>query len=155
MRPILSILLISAMIVALASSPGCTNLKTESGVYAWAKRRGDICSWEYYMRQFPRGSHVEKARQRILEAQPTSEPWRSLAEGMIDLDDIDVVYFDPADGQLKFIGDHSGRLPPLVLDDLVECLEILGQGHDIGVSIEPKAGIKTGQAKIGKSKPGR
>ena len=143
------ILLISATIVVLVSSFGCTNLKTESGVYAWAKRRGDICSWEYYMRHFPRGSRVEKARQRILEAQPTSDLWRSVAEGMIDLDDIDVVYFDPADGQLKFIGDHYGKLPPLVFDDLVECLQMLGQGHDIGVSIEPKAGIKTGQAKIG------
>ena len=149
MRSILSIFFISAMIVTLVSSPGCTNLETESGVYGWAKHKGDICSWEYYMRQFPRGSHVAKARQRILEAQPTSEPWRSVAEGMIDLDDIDIVYFDPADGELKFIGEHSGRLPPLLLDDLVECLEILGQGHDIGVSIEPEAGIKTGQSKIG------
>ena len=60
-----------------------------------------------------------------------------VAQGMIDLDDIDMVYYDPADGQLKFVGNHSGRLPPLVFDDLVECLEILGQGHNIGVSIEP------------------
>ena len=139
----------TVLVVCVIGLAGCANLQTEEGVYSWAKGKGDICSWEYYIREFPQGGQVSEAKKRIVKKQPSRKPWNSVAEGMADLDDIDSVYYDPDDGELKFIGDNSGRLPPLIFDDLIECLDILISGHEIGVSIEPKAGIKTGKTNIG------
>lgn len=150
MRLLVSALLGNLLFALLLLTGGCGGQNTETGTYYWAKDQNTICGWESYLRQWPNGSHGAEARQAIVNAQPQAAPWTQIAQGMMDLDDIDQVYYDQEDGQLKFIGSHSGTLPPLLLDDLAECIEILDDTHrDLGVSIEPKGGINSEQVKPG------
>lgn len=101
---------------------------------------------ESALRRSPTSAEAVHARQRILEYLPKADPWRSIAAQLVDLDDIDGATFDPTTNRLVVWGKAEGRLPPLLLDDLVVALTIIGEGQDLGVSIEPRGGMHAAPA---------
>lgn len=125
------------LFVFITACQSTLNIRTDKELFKLAKSSGDIYYWECYLREFPNGKYVREARKAIRRKLSKKEPWKSIALTIMPLDDIDGAAFDPADGQLRIWGEDTGRLPPLLLDDLVMALKIIGRGEDIGVSIEP------------------
>lgn len=127
--------------------------KTENELYELAKSTNSIYYWENLLRDYPEGKYTSEARQAIIAKLPQEEPLHSFAYMLASLEDIDGASFDPEDGQLRIWGEKSsGRLPPLLLDDLIVAIRVNALNERLGVSIEPSEGLK-GHERSGTEQP--
>lgn len=148
-KPLIAVLLAGGCVVSPpeSQSSGKVTLSydvtsSETQAFREALHAGDVPSLENYLRKHPEGKHAKQVRDAIAEMLPKTGPWAGASSWLARLDDIDGASVDDATGELIIWGKDTGKLPPLLLDDLLTALEIMGRGEDLGVSIEPREGMK-------------